>query len=121
MSELKQAIIVRKDLKLSRGELASQVAQASLKFIIENNEAERGGQLLVNLSSDETTWLTGSFTQDVVGVTTKDQMDDIMFRAELLGMEVYSVSHGQETSCIALGPDDPDSISRLIHGLKPLK
>lgn len=125
MQELKQAIIVRKDLKLSRTELATQVAQASLKFIIENNEAERGGQLLVNLSSDEATWLTGSFSQDIMGVKTRDQLDEILFRAEILGIEVYPVflpgnSENPETSCIALGPDTPDVINRLIHGLKPL-
>ena len=42
MSDLKQAIIIRKDLNLNKRDLASTVARASLKFIVENNEAERG-------------------------------------------------------------------------------
>lgn len=122
MSELKQAIIIRKDLNLNKRELASQVAKASLKFIIENNEAERGGQLVVSLSSDEVAWLTGSFSQDIRGVNNKDQLDDIMFRAELLGVETYSVSKQEniEKTCIAIGPDEPDVINKLIYGLKPL-
>lgn len=127
MLELKQAIIVRKDLNLSRKDLASQVAQASLKFIIENNEAERGGQLIANLSSDEITWLTGSFLQDIVMVDTKDEIDDIIFRAELMGIETYSnfTSNGKgqedlEVSCVALGPDESGVIDRLIHGLKSI-
>lgn len=125
MSELKQVIVVRKDLNLNKRELASTVAKASLKFIIENNEAERGNQLLVSLSSEEQAWLTGSFSQDILCVNNKDQLDDIMFRAEILGIEAYPVFNSNnekstETTCIALGPDESGVINRLIHGLKPL-
>ena len=124
MSELKQAIIVRKDLNLKKKDFASMVAKASMLFIIENNEAERGNQLLVSLSSEESAWLTGSFSQDIVSVNTKDQLDDIMFKAEMLGIEAYSVFSGNEenpqTKCVALGPGESDVINRLIHGLKPL-
>ncbi len=122
---VKQAIIVRKDMNLKRREIISQATKASIKFIIENNEAERGGQLLVNLSSDETAWLTGSFLQDIMFVETKDQLEDIMLKAELLGIEVYPVlskknSDVFEASCVALGPDEPEVINKLIHGLKSL-
>jgi peptidyl-tRNA hydrolase len=125
MSELKQAIIIRKDLNLNKRDLASTVAKASLKFIVENNEAERGNQLLVSLSSEEQAWLTGSFSQDILGVTNKDQLDDIMFRAQIMGIEAYPVfvpgdSENPDMSCVALGPDEPDVINRLIHSLKPL-
>jgi peptidyl-tRNA hydrolase len=125
MSELKQAIIIRKDLNLNKRDLASTVAKASLKFIVENNEAERGNQLLVSLSSEEQAWLTGSFSQDILGVTNRDQLDDIMFRAQIMGIEAYPVfvpgdSENPDMSCVALGPDEPDVINRLIHSLKPL-
>lgn len=124
MPELKQAIIIRKDLNLNKSQVANQVAQASLKFIIENNEAERGGQLVVSLSNDEVAWLTGSFSQDILGVKSKDQLEDIMLRAEILGIEVYPVfvqkRENVETTCVALGPDEPEVINKLINGLKPL-
>jgi peptidyl-tRNA hydrolase len=122
---LKQAIIIRKDLNLNKRDLASTVARASLKFIVENNEAERGNQLLVSLSSEEQAWLTGSFSQDILGVTNRDQLDEILFRAEIMGIEAYPVfvpngSENPDVTCIALGPDEPDVINRLIHSLKPL-
>lgn len=125
MSELKQAIIIRKDLNLNKRDLASTVARASLKFIVENNEAERGNQLVVSLSSEEQAWLTGSFSQDILGVTNRDQLDEILFRAEIMGIEAYPVfvpngSENPDVTCIALGPDEPDVINRLIHSLKPL-
>jgi peptidyl-tRNA hydrolase len=125
MSDLKQAIIIRKDLNLNKRDLASTVARASLKFIVENNEAERGNQLLVSLSSEEQAWLTGSFYQDILGVTNRDQLDEILFRAEIMGIEAYPVfvpngSENPDVTCIAIGPDEPDVINRLIHSLKPL-
>jgi peptidyl-tRNA hydrolase len=125
MSDLKQAIIIRKDLNLNKRDLASTVARASLKFIVENNEAERGNQLLVSLSSEEQAWLTGSFSQDILGVTNRDQLDEILFRAEIMGIEAYPVfvpngSENPDVTCIAIGPDEPDVINRLIHSLKPL-
>ena len=124
MSDLKQAIIIRKDLNLNKRDLASTVARASLKFIVENNEAVRGNQLLVSLSSEEQAWLTGSFSQDILGVTNRDQLDEILFRAEIMGIEAYPVfvpngSENPDVTCIALGPDEPDVINRLIHSLKP--
>jgi len=122
---VKQAIIVRKDMNLKRKEIISQATKASIKFIVENNESERCGQLLVNLSSDETAWLTGSFLQDIMFVETKEQLENIMFKAEILGIEVYPVfskmgNNMSETSCVALGPDEPEIINKLIHGLKSL-
>ena len=97
----------------------------TVPVIVENNEADRGNQLLVSLSSDEQAWLTGSFSQDILGVSTKDQLDDIMFRAEIMGIEAYPVfitngSDNQQVSCVALGPDDSGTINKLIHSLKPI-
>jgi peptidyl-tRNA hydrolase len=38
MKDIKQVIIVRKDLNLRKNELASHVATASMGFLLENNE-----------------------------------------------------------------------------------
>jgi len=125
MTGLKQAIIVRKDLNLNKRQVANHVAQASLKFIVENNESDRGGKLVVSLSNDEVAWLTGSFSQDILEVKNHEQLNDVMFRAQILGIEAYPVfnkkdEESEEAVCIALGPDDADVINKLIHGLKPL-
>jgi len=125
MTGLKQAIVVRKDLNLNKRQVANKVAQASLKFIVENNEADRGGKLVVSLSNDEVAWLTGSFSQDILGVTNQEQLNDIMFRAQILGIEAYPVfnkkdEESEETVCIALGPDEAGVIDKLIYGLKSL-
>lgn len=120
MNDIKQAIVVRNDLHMKRGELASQVAAASFKFLIENNEAKRGDQVFVTLSNNEACWLTGSFSQVVVGVDSEEQLHDIMTRAEIMGIETHFSTRGDKVACVAIGPDDANVIERIVHRLKPL-
>jgi len=126
MSEIKQVIIIRNDIHMSRSMLASQVAQASLKFIVENNESERGDQIHVTLSADEAAWLSGSFSQTILGIDSKEQLDEIMFKAEMIGVETHPVfskdkdQNFPQLSCIALGPNDSNLINKLVHKLKPI-
>lgn len=119
-SEIKQIIVVRNDINMKKGELATQVAAASLKFLIENNESNRNDQVFVTLSNNEASWLTGSFSQVVVGVDSAEQLQDIMMRAELMGVEAHASAKGDTMTCVALGPDESNVLERIIHRLKPI-
>src|SRR5271165_5755766 len=66
MSDVKQVIVVRKDLNMRKGKIAAQVAHAAMKFLVDNNEAERGDEVIIKLTPSEAMWLTGSFTKVVV-------------------------------------------------------
>ena len=121
MGEVKQVIVVRNDIGMKRGELASQVAATSVKFLLENNESERGDQVFVNLSSNEATWLTGSFSQEVVGADSERQLQDILLRAKFMGIEAHTSTKDDKLTCVALGPDDSGILERLVHKLKPIR
>jgi peptidyl-tRNA hydrolase len=120
MEDVKQFIVVRNDLNMRRGEIASQVAAASVKFLIENNEAARPDQVFVNLSNDEVSWLTGSFSQIILGVDSEEQLHDILNRAEFMGIEAHSNTKGNELVCVALGPDNTKIIEKIVSKLKPI-
>ena len=120
-SEVKQVIVVRNDINLKKGELAAQVAAASVKFLIENNESERGNQVFVNLSNNEALWLTGSFFQEVVGADSEDQLHDILMRAKFMGIEAHTSVKNDRLTCVALGPDESGILERLVHKLKPIR
>jgi PTH2 family peptidyl-tRNA hydrolase len=119
-NEIKQIIVVRNDINMKKGELATQVAAASLKFLIENNESNRNDQVFVTLSNNEASWLTGSFSQVVVGVDSAEQLQDIIIRAELMGVEAHANAKGDTMTCVALGPDESSVLERIIHRLKPI-
>jgi len=126
MQNIKQAIIVRKDLKLSKSRVASLAAKASVKFIIENNEASRRDELYVKLSNEEADWLRSS-SPIVLTIDSQSALDDIAFQAELKGITVHSIFSSDDPKaeertilCVALGPNEESLINQLTNNLKPL-
>lgn len=128
-NDIKQVIVVRKDLSLRKGKLAAQVAHASMKFLVDNNEAERGDEITVKLSHDEANWLlSGSFTKIVVGCDSEDALRDLVFQAELADIEVHPIIDAGRTefdgvptlTCAAFGPCQAEEIDKITGNLKLL-
>ena len=126
MSDVKQVIVVRKDLNMRKGKIAAQVAHASMKFLTDNNEAERGDEMIVKLSPAEAMWLSGSFTKVVVGVDSEDALHDLMLKAELFGVECHEIIDAGRTefngvptlTCVAFGPCEADVLDKITGNLK---
>lgn len=123
---IKQVIVVRKDLNMRKGKIASQVAHASMKFLVDNNQADRGDRLTVELKDAEAQWLTGSFTKVVVGVDSQDALKDLIFRAKLKDIEVHPIVDSGRTefdgvptlTCAAFGPDESPILDEITGRLK---
>lgn len=128
MSNIKMVIAVRKDLTMRKGKLAAQVAHASMKFLTDNNESERGDELHVKLSPEETIWMTGSFTKIVVGVESQDALEHLIFLAQLEGIEAHPIVDSGKTefngiptlTCAAFGPCEEEHLNKLTGHLKLL-
>ncbi len=126
MSEVKQVIVVRRDLSMRKGKIAAQVAHASMKFLTDNNEAERGDEMIVKLSPAEAMWLSGSFTKVVVGVDSEDALESLILNATLSGIECHPIVDAGRTefngvptlTCAAFGPGDSDTLDKLTGNLK---
>ena len=122
MEDIKQVIVVRKDLRLRKSEMAAHVAHASMKLLLDNDESERGDELLVKLSMEEASWLQGSFRKIIVGVNSEEALKSLIFKAELAGINTYPIINFQEQTnsivCAAFGPDDASSIDKITGHLK---
>jgi PTH2 family peptidyl-tRNA hydrolase len=126
MNDVKQVIVVRKDLNMRKGKIAAQVAHASMRFLTDNNEAERGDEIIVKLSPAEAMWLTGSFTKVVVSVDSEDALQDLIFSAEMSGIEVHPIIDSGKTefdgvptlTCAAFGPCEADVLDKITGNLK---
>jgi PTH2 family peptidyl-tRNA hydrolase len=127
MSDVKQVIVVRKDLNMRKGKIAAQVAHASMKFLVDNNEAERGDEIMVKLSPEEAEWLlSGSFTKVVVGVDSEQALQDLIFQAELADVECHPIIDAGKTefngvstlTCAAFGPCTAEELDRITGNLK---
>jgi peptidyl-tRNA hydrolase len=127
MEDVKQVIVVRKDLRLRRSEMAAAVAHASMKFLLDNDESERGDELNVKLSFEEASWLQGSYKKIIVGVSSESDLKNLLFRAEMAGVNVYTITQksgsksedaGETVVAAAFGPDESSSIDKITGHLK---
>ena len=127
MKNVKQVIVVRKDLKVRKSKLASLAAHAAMQFILDNNESDRPDELQVKLSQQEVHWIKGSFDKDVLGVDSQDALSDMVLKAELNGVNVYSIfdkskkpDEGPQLVCAAFGPDEEDQLAQIVGSLKSI-
>ena len=132
MSKVKQAIVVRRDLRMRRSELSSLIAKAATKFFTDSDESEKADKLVITLSSDEASWLAESNPRFVVlGVPSSSALDNLLFRAEAEGLSVYRVTGvrnidaddvkagiEEQVLVAAIGPDSAEVIDQVTGKLK---
>lgn len=116
--ELKQVIVVRRDLRMGSGKTAVQVAHASVI----------GAQ---NVRSRNREWFDAWFEEGQAKIAVKvrslDELIGIKRRAAELGLPVAQVNDSGltqlppgTTTCIAIGPAPADLIDRVTKDLKLL-
>lgn len=126
MNDVKQVIVVRKDLNMRKGKIASQVAHAAMMFLVDNDESQRSDELVIKLTPVEAMWLTGSFTKIVVGVDSEEALQDLIFKAEMSDVEVHSIVDAGKTefdgvptlTCAAFGPCTAEELDKITGNLK---
>ncbi|RLE49867.1 MAG: peptidyl-tRNA hydrolase [Candidatus Methanomethylicota archaeon] len=117
MSELKQVIVVRADLKMSRGKLAVQVAHAAVCA------AEEARNKFNNWWKD---WLTSGQKKVVVKVKDEEELLRIFNLARLMNLPSVLISNRGLTelppgtiTCVGIGPAPSELIDK-ITGTLPL-
>jgi PTH2 family peptidyl-tRNA hydrolase len=126
--KVKQVIVMRKDLNMSKGKMVTQGAHASIAFLtnkMKDNLSNPEALWWVNLSQAEKEWVYGTFFKVCVGVDSEKELLDIGYNAVMLGL---SVKYIEETTgfdkptvtCIAIGPDYSSVIDPVTKHLKLL-
>ena len=130
---MRQIIIARKDLNMSPGKLAAQVAHASWAFL-SNQIRDNGLQLSVNSNYNVPlilpkdiyeNWFCGIFTKTICEAKNKTQLLKAKTIAEKLGMEEGKDFFLIKDSCSTeLEPEEVDEngVGRTLTciGFKPL-
>lgn len=131
MSEIKQVIVIRKDLNMRKGKIAAQSAHASLKVILDMMSKEillntmQKWSLLISERDPIYDWLNGRFTKVVLYVNSEDELRDLYNKAVEKGLPAafivdsgFTEFHGNKTAtCIAIGPDYSDKIDEITGDL----
>jgi len=119
--KVKQVLVLRKDLNLSKGRLVTQGAHASIAFLTDQIKEYNPLQL----TEVQKEWVYGTFFKVCVGVDSEKELLDIGYNAVMLGL---SVKYIEETTgfdkptvtCIAIGPDYSSKIDPVTKHLKLL-
>jgi PTH2 family peptidyl-tRNA hydrolase len=138
MSEVKQVIVVRKDLNMRKGKIAAQVAHASMKVLLDLMQRDElmypvgtgitegiRLSLLVDKGSPTYEWLNGSFTKIVLYVNSEDDITALANRCHFMSVLHAVITdagrtefHGEPTiTCIAIGPEESDKIDTITGDL----
>lgn len=126
MKNVKQVIIVRKDLKLSKSKVIALATAVASKFLTENNEATRQDELYVKLSQEEVEWLQTEAMPTILGINSQRAIADLTFQAELLGINVHVITDqttksGESTIlCASIGPDEEELVNKITDNLKSI-
>ena len=126
--KVKQVIVMRKDLNMSKGKMVTQGAHASIAFLtnkMKDNLSNPEALWWVNLSQAEKEWVYGTFFKVCVGVDSEKELLDIGYNAVMIGL---SVKYIEETTgfdkptvtCLAIGPDYSSKIDPVTKHLKLL-
>lgn len=125
--QVKQVIVVRKDLKMRKGKMAAQVGHASQAFILSGMSFDHEeGTGHVSLSKEAIAWAESALTTKIVAwVNSEAELNDLIHRAIEAGIVVHSIIdagrtefHGVETlTCAAFGPDYADKLDKVTGHL----
>lgn len=133
MREVKQIIVMRKDLKMRKGKMVAQGAHASmaalLKFFDKKEQEDKiEYSIWFNKGSILDTWLNGIFTKICVSVNSEEDLLKIKEQCEASGIPCALITdcgltefHGEATNtCLGVGPWFSEEIDKVTGSLELL-
>lgn len=129
---MRQVIIIRKDLDMSRGKLAAQCCHASMAFLsnaIRNSDKEAARSnsynIHLNLHREAVEWIDSSFTKTVCEAKNRNQLMKAVTIAEDLGlMEGRDFFLIKDNCLTELSPEEVDEngVGRTLTciGFRPM-
>ncbi len=121
---VKQVIVIRRDLKMRRGKEVAQGAHAAMMWL-----SERLARFLhskIMLSDEEQEWMSGTFTKVCLQVDSEEALLDVFNRARAKGLTAHLVTDSGKTefdgvptkTCCAIGPHKAEKIDEITKDLK---
>ncbi len=131
--EMKQVIVMRKDLNMRKGKMVAQGAHASLKAVLDEGffqaqDHQERDPFVINMSDEMEAWVRGRFAKICVSVDSEDELLKIYELAKLKGMHCSLIQDAGFTefdgvptyTACAVGPGLIEDINKITGELKLL-
>ena len=112
MTEYKQVILVRADLKLTKGKMAAQASHASVETVLRSHK------------DDIAKWQAQGMKKIVLKVKDKEELLEYKRRAEDAGLVAALITDAGHThlspgtvTCLGIGPDKAEKIDKVTGTL----
>ncbi len=114
MSEIKQYIIIRTELKMSMGKTAAQACHASMKVFFDKMSKSGGGENKYSFvaTEEEASWIDNKFTKIVKKVKNESQLLKVYNLALEAGLNASLIKDaglteliGENYTAVAIGPN----------------
>lgn len=132
--EMKQVIVVRKDLNMRKGKIASQAAHASLGVVVnllhDRTKEKKGDSYYLGGSVPAAVydWLQGPFTKIVVSCDSEEELMALHLEAKKNGILTCLITDAGKTefdnvptkTTCAIGPGEVQEINKITGHLQLL-
>lgn len=129
---VKQVIILRKDLNMRKGKMVAQGAHASMAVLLNEGTTKETGafetSFIFPMDKDMKEWVLGSFAKICVSVNSEEELLDIRKQAEKANLPCsliqdagFTEFNGVPTyTAVAIGPAQATEIDKITGKLKLL-
>lgn len=131
MSDIKQVICVRNDLKVRRGKLMSSACHASMAWLVDRLDnmvvsiEGHSYEFLAVLTQSEKEWLRGLNKKVVVQVNSEEHLLEIYHKAQQHNLEAHLITDVGLTefteptrTAVGIGPDLAAKIDKVTGNLQ---
>lgn len=129
MEDIKQVIVVRKDLNMGRGKGEAQAAHASLKTFFDRAtkvQVEGEYKMTIPLTKEMYLWASGIFKKISLSCSSEEELETLYQAAKDANLPCAMVIDSGLTefhniptkTCIAIGPAKSEDIDKITGNLK---
>ena len=124
--DVKQVIVIRRDLKMRRGKEIAQGAHASSAWLVDAiGELDASGSATVSIDPVARVWITSSFRKVTLQVESEDQLVALHEAALARGLRSHLIRDSGRTefggvptlTALAIGPDLASEIDEVTGDL----
>ncbi len=126
MGNVKQVIVIRRDLRMRRGKEIAQGAHASAAWVVERVSEAVASNRVPQLSEVEQAWIGGCFTKITCRVDSVEELLDLYDKATEAGLQAHLITdagrtefHGEPTiTALGIGPGTSERMDPVTGHLK---
>ena len=124
--DVKQIIVIRRDLKMRRGKEIAQGAHAAMGVLLRDMRLNDDGTVTLGLWPEARAWLESSFTKVTVKVNSEEELLAVRDKAQAAGVPCMLITdagrtefHGEPTrTALAVGPATSEQLAPITGDLK---